>query len=166
MKGDVVKQGDVLALIGDMSGINVRIKVNELTVNQLKNGQKVKITGIAFPDEILEGEIKRVDRQGESSGGGFPTFSVEVSVGKLTAAQQNIIHAGMSAKVQMDIQQASQIMVPITALSEKNGQPFLQAYNEKTGKIQSVAIRTGKTTMDSIAVLSGINPGDKIVIPD
>lgn len=166
MKGDAVKQGDVLALIGDMNGINVRIKVNELTINQLKIGQKVKITGIAFPDEILQGEIKRVDRQGESSGGGFPTFNVEVSVLKLTAAQQNIIHAGMSAKVQMDIKQASQMMVPITAVSEKNGQPFLQSYNAKTGKIQLVAIRTGKTTMDSIAVLSGINPGDKIVIPD
>lgn len=166
MKGDMVKQGDVLALIGDMSGMNVRIKVNELIVNQLKIGQKVKITGIAFPDEILQGEIKRVDRQGESTGGGFPTFNVEVSVLKLTQAQQNLIHAGMSAKVQMDIKQAPQIMIPITAINEKNGQPFLRGYNEKTGKIQLIAIRTGKTTLDSIAVLSGIKPGDKIVIPN
>ena len=34
-KGDVVKQGDVLAMIGEMDGLTLSIKVNELTINQL-----------------------------------------------------------------------------------------------------------------------------------
>ncbi|VVC76941.1 Macrolide export protein MacA [Aquicella siphonis] len=166
MKGDAVKQGDVLALVGDMSGVNVRIKVNELTVNQLKTGQKVKITGIAFPDYILEGEIKRVDRQGENTGGGLPVFSVEVSVLTLTADQQKYIHVGMSAKVQIDIREDPQIMIPIKALTEINGDPYVRSYNEKTGKTQEVAVKTGKTTLDAVAILSGLKTGDKIVVPD
>lgn len=166
LKGDAIKQGDILAVIGDMSGITVRIKVNELTVNQLKAGQKVKVTGIAFPDHALDGEIARVDRQGEVSGGGQPAFNVEISVLKLTQAQQKIIHAGMSAKIQIDIRQESQIMIPIMAVKEKNGDAFIQSYDEKTRKIREVAIRTGKTTMDSIAVLSGLKAGDKIVVPN
>lgn len=166
MKGDSVKQGEVLAVIGEMSGINVRIKVNELTVNQLQRGQKIKLTGLAFPDEILQGEIVRVDRQGEVSGGGFPTFNVEVSVCKLTAAQQEIIHAGMSAKVQIDIKQESQILIPMTAVNEKNGESFVTLYDEQTRQSKDIPVRTGKTTMDSIVVLSGLTPGDKIVVPD
>jgi HlyD family secretion protein len=166
MKGDAIKQGDVLAVIGDMNGVSVRIKVNELTVNQLKPGQKIKVTGIAFADETLQGEIVRVDRQGETSGGGFPTFNVEVSVLKLTEAQQQMIHAGMSAKVQIDIQQASQMLVPITAVNEINGESFVKQMDEQTGKTREVAIRTGKTTIDSVVVLSGLNPGDQIVVPD
>jgi len=165
MKGDAIKQGDTLALIGDMSGITVRIKVNELIVNQLKNGQTVKITGIAFPDEILQGEIIRIDRQGESSNGGFPTFNVEVSVLKLSESQQHIIHAGMSAKVEIDIKEGNQIMIPIATVSEKNGETRVEKINTATGKIESVAIRTGKTTVDSVVVLSGIKSGDRIVIP-
>ena len=91
LKGDAVKQGDVLAVIGDMSGVSVHIKVNELTVNQLHPGQKVTITGIAFPEEQLQGEIKRVDRQGEVANGGQPTFSVQIVVPKLTEKQQKEI---------------------------------------------------------------------------
>lgn len=166
LKGDAVKQGDILAVIGDMKGITVKIKVNELIVNQLKTGQKVKITGIAFPDHALDGEIIRVDRQGETTGGGLPNFNIEVSAPSLTEAQQKIIHAGMSAKVQIDIKQESQIMVPITAVSEKNGEAYIHSYDEKTGKMQEVAIKTGKTTLDSIAILSGLKTGDKIVVPN
>lgn len=165
-KGDAVKQGDILAVIGDMSGISVRIKVNELTVNQLNVGQKVKVTGIAFPDHSLDGEIQRVDRQGESVAGGQPGFNVEIGVLKLSEAQQKLIHAGMSGKIQIDIKQESQILVPITAVNEKNGHAFIQAYDDKSGKFREVAIKAGKTTIDSIAVLSGLKAGDKIVVPN
>lgn len=165
LKGDTVKQGDVLATIGDLSGLSVNIKVNELVINQLKLGQKVKVTGIAFPDETLNGFIKRVDRQGEATNGGLPTFTVEVIVPKLTAAQQQMIHVGMSAKVQIDISEDSQIMVPIAAVNEKAGQSFVRVLDQ-ANQIKSVAVKTGKTTQDSVTILTGLNSGDKIVIPN
>lgn len=165
MKGDAVKQGDVLAIIGDMSGLSARIKVNELTVNQLKVGQKVKITGIAFPDHTLAGEIKRVDRQGEPSPGGLPTFTVQVAVPKLTEAQQKEIHVGMSAKVEIALENDSQIMVPIAAVNEKDGRSYVQVHDDKTAKIREVFVKTGKTTLNSVAVLAGLKVGDKIVVP-
>lgn len=163
-KGDAVKQGDVLAMIGDMKGISVQIKVNELTVNQLHPGQKIKITGIAFPEEILNGEILRVDRQGESTSGGMPTFTVEVNVPVLTETQQKMIHVGMSAKVEIDLAEKPQIMIPLTALNEKNGEAFVEKLEAISGKKQLVAIKVGKSTMDSIAVLSGLKTGDKIIV--
>lgn len=165
LKGDVVKQGDVLATIGDLSGISVNIKVNELVINQLKIGQKVKITGIAFPDDILNGEIKRVDRQGEAANGGLPTFSVQVVVAKLTPQQQKMIHVGMSAKVEIDIANDAQIMVPIAAVNEKAGQSYVEVL-DKHNQPKMVAVSTGKTTQDSVAIVTGLNIGDKIVIPN
>lgn len=165
-KSDVVKQSDALAVIGDLSGLSVRIKVNELTVNQLKVGQKVKITGIAFPEHMLDGEIKRVDRQAEATGGGLPNFPVEVVVPTLTADQQKQIHVGMSAKVEINVDEDPQIMVPMTAITEKNGESFVKIYDEKAGKIREAAVKTGKTTMDSAAILLGLKDGDKIVVPN
>ncbi len=162
-KGDVVKQGDVLAVIGDMSGVSVRFKVNELTVNQLKVGQKVKITGLAFPNDVLQGEIKRVDRQGESSSGGLPTFSAEVQAYKLTQAQQETIHVGMSAKIEIDINEQPQILIPIAAVKEQNGLSYVRLYNEKNKSTRDVQVKTGKTTLDSVVVLSGLKAGDKIL---
>lgn len=165
-KGDVVKQGDVLAVIGDMSGISVKIKVNELTVNQLHVGQKVKVTGIAFPDYVLDGNISRVDKQAESGGSGIPSFAVEVAVPNLTKPEQEAIHVGMSAKVEINLNDDARIMIPINALLEKNGATYVQRFDQKTGKLSDVLVRTGKSTPDAVAVLSGLNKGDKIVVPD
>ncbi len=165
-KGDAIKQGDVLAVIGDMSGLSVHIKVNELTVNQLKIGQKVKVTGMAFANETLAGEIKQIDKQAETANNGMPVFSVEVMVPHLTPEQQKEIHVGMSAKVEINIEEKPQIMVPLKAINEKNGAYYVQLYDKKTRMIREAAVTPGKTTVDSVAILSGLKPGEAIVIPD
>lgn len=166
VKGDTVKQGDVLAVIGDMGGISVRIKVNELTVNQLKVGQKIKVTGIAFPDDVLEGNISRVDRQADSSNGGIPSFVVEVAIPALTKPQQNLIHVGMSAKVEINLSDEPRMMIPVKAIVEKNGSSYVKRYDKTARKIQEVLVHTGKSTPDSVAVLAGLKAGDSIVVPD
>ncbi|MBV9575501.1 MAG: efflux RND transporter periplasmic adaptor subunit, partial [Gammaproteobacteria bacterium] len=166
IKGDTIKQGDVLAIIGDMSGLSVAIKVNELTINQLTLGQPVKITGIAFPDEVLIGKINHIDKQGEVSNGSMPTFAVEVIVPTLSMNQLKLIHVGMSANVEIDLQDAPQMMIPMTAVHEKNGEAYVQLYDAKKQQSHEVAIKTGKTTMDSVAVLAGLNLGDEIVAAD
>jgi HlyD family secretion protein len=166
IKGDTVKQGDVLAVIGDMSGLSVRIKVNELTINQLKVGQKVKISGIAFPNDMLSGAIQRVDRQGETANGGLPTFTVEVMTKGLSQKQKRDIHVGMSAKVEIDVDGSAELMVPIAAVSEYNGISSVRIYDDKSGKTKQVNVETGKTTMDSVAIVSGLNVGDNIIVPD
>jgi HlyD family secretion protein len=165
-KGDVVKQGDVLAVIGDMTGVSVRIKVNELTVNQLHTGQKVTVSGIAFPEHVLDGKISRVDRQAESAGSGIPSFVVEVAVPTLTKVQQELIHVGMSAKVEISLNDEARIMVPITAILEKNGGAFIKTYDPQTKQIKEIAVQTGKSTPDAVAIISGLKAGDKIVVPD
>src|SRR3990167_3937417 len=165
-KGDVVKQGDVLAVIGDMTGVSVRIKVNELTVNQLKVGQKVMVTGIAFPEDELIGKIKRIDHQADSAGGGSPTFAVVVEVPKLTTPQQAAIHVGMSAKVEINLNDDAHMMIPVAAILEKNGTSYVKAYDKVSGKIREVLVRTGKSTPDAVTILAGLKAGDKIVVPN
>lgn len=163
LKGDVIKQGEALGVIGDLNGLSVRIKINELTVNELRTGQKVEVSGLAFPEETMIGEIKRIDKQGEATGGGIPTFTVDVIVPKLTPEQQHIIHVGMSAKVAIKIDDDEKIILPVTAVGERNGQSFVSIFDDKTGRAHEKNIRTGKTTADSVVVLAGLKVGDKVV---
>lgn len=163
-QGDLVKQGDVLAVVGDVSGLTIHINVNEFNINQLKLGQKVKVTGAAFNDITLEGQITGLDRQGQTSNGGMPVFPVEIVVPKLTVAQQSVIHMGMSAKVEIQIEQSPQITIPISAVMMKQGATFVKMVNPQTQKTQEVAIKTGQTTMDSVVVESGLQVGDHILV--
>lgn len=164
-KGDVVKQGDVLAIIGDLQGISVNVKVNELTVNQLKAGQKVKVTGIAFNDELI-GEIKQVDKQAENASNGLPSFSVQIVVPQLTDKQRKEIHIGMSAKVEINLVEEAQIAIPVNALVEKNGISYVKFYDKKTNQAELTPVQTGNTSQDSVVILSGLKLGDKIVVPN
>lgn len=164
-KGDVIKQGDVLAMIGDMGGISINIKINELVVNQLKIGQKVKITGVAFPEDELDGVITQINRQADNSSNGLPTFQAIVVAPKLTAAQQANIHVGMSAKVEIDLKEEAKILLPIAAVVDKNGVTYAKLYNEKTHEIIDTPVKVGPTTIDSLVILAGLKAGDKIVIP-
>jgi HlyD family secretion protein len=163
-KGDQVKQGDVLAVIGDVSGLTLHINVNEFNINQLKLGQKVKVTGAAFPDMVLEGSITGLDKQGQASTGGMPVFPVEIVVPKLTAAQQATIHIGMSAKVQIDIGQPQQITLPLAAIIQKKGNTYVRVQEGHFGATHEVQVKTGQTTLDSVVIESGLQAGDKVLV--
>jgi multidrug efflux pump subunit AcrA (membrane-fusion protein) len=165
-KGDLVKQGDVLALIGDESGVSIHIAINEFDINQIQVGQAVKVTSSAFPDIVLQGSIAGVDHQAQANQNGMPAFSAEVVVPTLTPEQQKWIHIGMSAKVEVDIQGEQQMMVPIAAITEKNGAAFVKLQDSKTGKLHDVLVKTGKTTTDAVAILEGLKSGDKIAVTD
>lgn len=161
-KGDSVKLGDLLALIGDVSGLTIHINVNEFNVNQLKVGQKVTVTGTAFPQFNLEGHIASVDRQGQANAGGMPVFPVEIIVPHLTSEQQAVIHMGMSAKVEVAIESDPVISVPLAAVFEKNGMSYVKV--KKRHNIQDVLVKTGQTTENAVIIEANLKVGDHVVI--
>ncbi|MDX1900492.1 MAG: HlyD family efflux transporter periplasmic adaptor subunit [Gammaproteobacteria bacterium] len=166
-RGTQVKQGDVLALMGNTDKILVRIYVNEFSINQLKLNQPVTLTGDAFSGMTLHGIISGMDHQGErADNGGLPTFPVEVTVSQLTPAEQAIIHIGMRAKVEIEIHDAPGVTVPIAAIQQNRAGNWLTVRDTKTGKTHDVKIQAGQTTQDDVVITAGIRPGDQIVVPD
>lgn len=166
-KGEQVKAGDVLAMIGDTTGLSIRIHVNEFNINQLQVGQQVKVTGVAFPQFVLSGKIANIDRQGEMSQGGVPTFSVEIIIPTLTKEEQAVIHIGMSAKVAIFIESEAKFTVPLQALFERNGTPFVKIFNKSKNAMRDIPVKTGMTTQDKVVIESAmLKKGDEIVIAD
>lgn len=163
-KGDQIKQGEVLAVIGNQNGCMVRINVSEFGINELKVGQSVKITGSAFPNIELAGEISGIEHQGQMSQNGIPSFPVEITVRNLTATQQAMIHIGMSAKVAIETQNGEGIYIPIKAIVEKDGKNYVNILDKKSGKPQQVTVSTGKTTLDSVLIEDNLKAGDKILV--
>lgn len=164
-KGDNIKQGDALALIGDLQGLSISIKVNELVINQLHAGQSVVVSGAAFPEAQLKGVIKQVDRQGEIASSGLPAFTVDIIVPELTPEQQQVIYVGMTAKVDINTDEKDDMMIPVNAIREKDGQAWVMVYDTKHRLKVEKRIQTGNTTMDSVVVTAGLSPGERIVIP-
>ena len=66
-----------------------------------------------------------------------------------------------SAKASIKIKEAPQIQIPIAAVFQKDGKSMVTKMVK--GKKVEVAIVTGKTSMDSVVILSGLKAGDEIV---
>lgn len=163
--GSQVKSGQTLLQLGDLSGISVNINVDEISINQITNALKAEVTSPAFPGIILTGKIASINAQASTSNsGGLPTFTVKVDVPHISFEQRKYIHVGMSAKVKITIVKNKQIVVPISAVFQKNDTSYVKIYNPKTRQIKDVEVKTGHTTQTDVVILKGLKTGDKVVI--
>lgn len=164
--GSTVKAGQPLVNIGDMSGLRIFLKVNEINVNQLKVGQAVTVTGAAFPGITLCGTVTAISAQADSDANPLPSFPITVTIPTLTPEQQHVIHVGMSAKVAITLAHPKEILIPLTAVTHLQNKEWVQRIDPKTGRSESIPVITGKTTATQVAVKQGLKPGDRIVYTD
>lgn len=165
--GSSVKLGQVVTSIGDLNGISVDIKVNEIDINKVKLKQAVHITGVAFPGFKLAGHVSSIDSQAttqEGGSGGLPTFPVTVVVPTLTTAQAKVIRVGMSAKVELEISRPKDIIVPIKAVYKRKGKSYVNLL--VNGKAEPREVITSDTTVSDVEIEHGLNNGDKVIIND
>lgn len=172
--GTKVQQGETLVVIGDLSGLTIRTKVDEVSISKLSLSQLVQVTSDAFPEIVLDGWISAISCQalgstaGRSSGGKPPVFDVTVTVDELSFEQQNKIRMGMSAILNVTVyDNPSALVVPISAV--ESGYDYAQVFkkNPQTHKFENVPVRAGVTTLEQVEVLSGLTLGDEIALfPD
>ncbi|WP_425170944.1 efflux RND transporter periplasmic adaptor subunit [Legionella sp.] len=160
--GSSVKSGQVIALIGDLSGISIEIEVPEIDISQIKTGMNASISGIAFGKHPLKGKLIAVNAQASNTSSGLPFFTAVVEVKSLTPKQQRWIKVGMSADIELSINSGKQLLIPIAAIKRENGQSAVYVENA-IGKLEKRIITTGAAQVDSVVVKSGLQVGDVVV---
>lgn len=166
--GDDVKRSQLLISIGDLSGIVLQVSASEIHINDIKVGDKVTVTGPAFPNEVLQGEITFVGVQSKSSGYGESTlaeYPIHIAVKNLSLGQRKLIHIGMTADIKLTLKNKPEIIVPIEAVSSMDGKSMVKILDPKTNQIKTVEVKTGQTTFQGVAILDGLHEGDKVVLP-
>jgi HlyD family secretion protein len=165
--GDDIKSGQLILGIGDLSGFTLKLTVSEIAINLIKPNLPAIVTGSAFPGTELKGYVNSVASQANpqtSSEGGLGMFEVIVKVPQVSLQQQRNIRVGMSAAVELDIPEAPQIYVPLAAVHQTNGQRAVTVV-DKNGQRHEVPVVTGKTTLTEVAIITGLQPGDQVVVP-
>lgn len=159
--GSSVKAGQVLGLIGDMSGISIEIEVPEIDVTKITPGMKANIRGIAFA-QPLHGQLIRINPQATSASGSLPFFNALIEVRNLDLAQQQSLKVGMSAAVELEVQEKKQLLIPLSALHWQDGKNTVQIKDSK-GQLVTREVATGAAKMDKVAITHGLRAGDVVV---
>lgn len=165
--GASVKQDELLLSIGDLSGLSASFNVSEVDIYRIHNGMPVIVTGSAFPGKKLQGVISTVSAQANQGGstGGLSMYAVSVKIPNVDPKTMERIRVGMTAKFQINIDSQPRIMLPLSAVSEKNGGSVVTIL-DANGKDKEVSVVTGRTTMTDVVIESGIKVGDKVVVHD
>jgi RND family efflux transporter MFP subunit len=165
-RGSSFQQGELMLVIGDLTGFSVTCKVDEVDVGKVKQGQKVRITGNAYTGVQLEGTLHSISPQAEEGdGGSTPSFGITVAVDNVTAEQRKVIMVGMSANLEIVIhEKPDAIMVPVSAVKSDSGKHYVmrRPSNAPNATAEKVEVEIGYTTIDSVEITKGLKSGDQI----
>lgn len=161
--GSLVKSGQVIALVGNLKGISIEIDVPEIDIDKIRPGMSATISGVAFGKHHLKGILVAVNAQASStSSGGLPSFTAVVEVASLTTEQQPWIKVGMSAAIELNIDNDNQLIIPIAAIKREKGNSVVNVRIAQ-GQTQKRIITTGPAQADSVVVETGLKEGDVVV---
>jgi multidrug efflux pump subunit AcrA (membrane-fusion protein) len=167
--GDDIKQKQLLLSIGDLHGYSTQFNVNEVDIHRFKVGQKIIVTGPAFPHLTLTGHISEVASQAnlDQNGGnsGMAQFSVVAQIPHITLAEARDINIGMTAKIDVPITTKPEISIPINALTDNQGRTTVQVRNAQ-GKAETRPVTVGSTLISQVVITSGLKAGDRVVVPN
>lgn len=162
--GTALKEGQVIALLGDLSGIKIEIEVPEIDINNIYPGMLATISGLAFGKEELRGKLIAVNAQASTNTNSLPTFKAIVAVNLLSKEQQKHIKIGMSANITLQSEQHKEIVLPMDAISQENGKAVVLLLNQD-GTFKKQIVTTGIAQRETVIIASGLKEGDIVAYP-
>jgi HlyD family secretion protein len=149
--------------LGDIRQVFVRGKVDEADIGRVRLNQPARIRVETFKDRVFNGRVTQISPLGVEKDN-VTTFEVKVSIDN----PGHELKANMTANAEIVLEEhLHALLVPEAAVAydaKKNAFVDVVAPGEKTGR-RRTPITVGIGNGTKIEVLSGLKPGDKLVLP-
>ena len=156
-----VNGGTALANIADMSRLFIIADIDETDIGSVKVGHPVTITADAFSDKVFDGRVRRIAPQGlvENS---ITIFKVKIEV---LGKGKKKLKPVMSANIEITTDHVESAVFTARAgiRDSKDGKFAMVLKNEKPKKL---FVKTGIKNPIFIQILSGLAPGDHVILGD
>ena len=160
--GATVREQQPIIRLPSSNDMQVKALVNEARVTLVRAGQPVTVRVDALKDELIKGEVVKVNQYAEPGGwssGNVKKYATLVKIANPPAS----LRSGMNAEVRIHIERRQEaIQVPVQTLAEHRGKYFVVVKNGEKLETREVEIAS---TNDKMAVVEkGLEVGDKIVM--
>ncbi|MBW4440288.1 MAG: efflux RND transporter periplasmic adaptor subunit [Plectolyngbya sp. WJT66-NPBG17] len=147
------------SIFGLANGLEVRARVPEVDIGQIKRGQEVDIRVDAYPEESFKGRVRLIAPEAVTERD-VTSFSVRVDI--LTGRDK------LRSKMNTDVSFLgdsipSTLVVPTAALSTQKGQTGVWVPGENN-KPRFQRVTTGLSFDNETQILDGIKVGDRIFV--
>ncbi len=149
----------------DANDLRIIVEIPEYNTQTVKLGQSIRVRqDISDDDKVYDGEITKISRLSTTSSmTGENVLEAEV---KTNETIPNLV-PGFKIKAVLQLKSdVKNIIIPKIALQNEEGKYFVYTLDEKN-TIRKKIITIKNIVGDNIIVLSGLNPGEEIVLtPD
>ncbi|HEX3239662.1 MAG TPA: HlyD family efflux transporter periplasmic adaptor subunit [Solirubrobacterales bacterium] len=148
-------------VVTQLDRLKMEVSFSEADIGKVKVGQAATISISSMEGTELAGRVTKVDvLPSESSSGGVVEYPATI----LLTQRAKGLRAGMSASAEVVVEQVSDaVTVPNEAISSG---PSKTVTVEEDGKEVQKTVETGLVGDESTEVLSGLEPGETLVLPE
>ncbi len=149
--------GTPILTIEQTNPVKLLVNISENYYKLVQKGQDVDITLDAYEGEMFSGKVTIVYPTIDVA---THTFPVEVTISN----SEGKVRPGMFARATVSFGSANHVLVPDEALVKQIGAGDRYVYVYKDGKVTYNKVELGKHMGTKYEIISGINPGDEVVI--
>jgi HlyD family secretion protein len=159
--GEQVGTGTALVTLVDTRQVRVDVVVDETDVAKVQPGQPVSITMDALPGQRLPGTVSVIAPTGTVTQG-VVNYTVQIQV---DPAQAQGARPGMTATAAITTASKDNALVVPNRAVRTQGRAKTVDVLDADGKTTTRPVQTGLANDQVTEVLSGLQPGDRVVIP-
>lgn len=154
--GQVVAAGQPMFRLAQPEEKEVVVAVPENRLAELRASPEVAIRLWAEPTKIYRGKVREISPNADAA---TRTFIVKASV--FGAGPE--VRLGMTASVLFNGAAAPSVLLPLAAVTQKDGQASVWVVEGADNKVAPRPVKLGSYREDGVTVVSGLSVGERIV---
>ncbi|MEN8152652.1 MAG: efflux RND transporter periplasmic adaptor subunit [Acidobacteriota bacterium] len=159
-RGELAVPGAPLMQLVNLNTLYIKSDVSEFYLSKIKKGDNAEITFPSFPDIKINAKILRV---GNVVNPQNRTFRITIEISN----KKEILKPNMVAVIKLrDFIDNNSLTAPSLIIKKDTKGFYLYKVSDKKGDIEAekVYVKTGLTSNDNTRIISGLNPGDRIIV--
>lgn len=154
----------IVATLPDLTSMESVTYVNEIDIQKIKNGQKVKISLDANPDKRITGEVVKVANIGEQKrGSNAKVFEVIISV---TEKDTTLLPSMTTGNEILISTIPNSLFIPLECLhgQELDNRKMYFVFKKEGANILRQEVEIGEMNDNEVIILRGINKKDQVLL--
>lgn len=169
--GTLVQPGAEILRLGDLSSAKVIVNVADKQLSSIRQGQDVKVSLDAFPNQVFSGEVTRITPVANAL-----YVPVEVTIPN----ENGRVGSGLFARVSFTQARSQRVVVPESAIQSERGQQGQQSQQARRQpnssatlfvvdssapepKVVTRSVTIGQQANGKVEILSGLRAGEEFV---
>jgi HlyD family secretion protein len=152
-KGELVRRGEQIAVVGDSRQFELRFSVDEMDVNRVRPGQDVAVRIDAFGDKVFNAKVIKVHPY-------VNTREQSLRVDAAFTAADTVLYSGLGAEANIIIRKKDKALVIPKGLLLPGDSVLVAADGEQ----RMVKVIPGISTLDEVEIVKGLEAGSELIV--